>query len=175
MPVCTCHLGALTYLKAAKALLPENCWDSHYDLSMSLNFQLANSAYPCTEIDIAKDALAEIDLRARCLEDKFDANYLLVKVLHHDAKDLPLALSTCRRMLSLLGEPIPSESEISTTDQFAELGMTRMACASTASEYMLSLPQTDCRRLNNIARFYVLLALISYTLGNETEGWLCAY
>lgn len=127
-------------------------------------------------MDIARNALTEIDFRAKCLEDKIDANYLLVKVLHHDEKDPPLAISICRRMLNLLGEYIPDD--ISETAHRAELMNTRMICACTTSEHLMNMSRTECKRLNDIARFYVQLAFLSYTHGNGNNAkgyWLCGY
>ena len=74
------HKTAHSYLSAALSLLPEDHWESNYDLSLGLNFltaSAANSSGKAGEAGEAELILRRMSKRARCLEDKLPCNLLL--------------------------------------------------------------------------------------------------
>ena len=71
------HKTAYFYLLAALSLLPEDHWESHYDLSLRLSFLMANAANSASQHDEAELILRRIFEKARCLEDKLPSYYLL--------------------------------------------------------------------------------------------------
>ena len=72
------HETAYTYLEAASSLLPEDCWENYYDISMRLNFLTANAANASCKYDKAEVILKEILSEGRCAEDKVPSYYMLI-------------------------------------------------------------------------------------------------
>lgn len=166
-------VGALTYLKAAVCLLPNESWTSHYDFSLNVHYQLARAAYPCGSINEAKDALNKIVESARCLDDMLDAYYLLVNILYHAQEELSEALIICCKVLKLLGEDMPSDPDTgnSALNHLLEITKTRVNFALTRNIALLNMPRTECKKTVAIMKFYSQLALVSYNKG----PLLCGY
>ena len=70
------HKTAYSYLRFAVSLLPENRWDSHYDLSLRLHFLTSSAANSCCLYDEAEQLLRPGLANARCLDDQLPS-YLL--------------------------------------------------------------------------------------------------
>ncbi len=68
---------AYSFLAAALSFLPEDHWESHYDLSLRLNSFMAGAATSCCQYDKAEQILRGISDRTRCFEDKLPSYYLL--------------------------------------------------------------------------------------------------
>ncbi len=68
---------AYSYLSTATSLLPEGHWDSHYDLSLRLNFLMASAANSTSQYEKAELVLRNVLEKARCSEDKLPPYYLL--------------------------------------------------------------------------------------------------
>ena len=71
------HKTAYSYLMFAVSLLPEDHWESHYDLSLHLNLLLAGAANSCCQYDEAVQILRKGLSHARCLEDQLPSYILL--------------------------------------------------------------------------------------------------
>ena len=71
------HRTAYSYLGAALSFLPEDRWESHYDLSLRLNFLMASAANSSCQYDEAVLILRGISEKTRCLEDKLPCYLLL--------------------------------------------------------------------------------------------------
>ena len=69
---------AYHYFAAALSLLPDDSWESNYDLSLRLNFLMARAANSSCRYDEAEVTLQTICKRALCLQDKLPSYYLLV-------------------------------------------------------------------------------------------------
>ena len=72
------HKLAYHYFAAALSLLPDDSWESNYDLSLRLNFLMARAANSSCRYDEAEVTLQTIRKRAVCLQDKLPSYYLLV-------------------------------------------------------------------------------------------------
>ena len=72
------HKMAYHYFVAALSLLPDDSWESNYDLSLRLNFMTARAANSSCRYDEAELTLRTIFERARCLNDKLPSYFLLV-------------------------------------------------------------------------------------------------
>ena len=72
------HKLAYHYFAAALSLLPDDSWESNYDLSLRLNFLMARAANSSCRYDEAEVTLQTICKRALCLQDKLPSYYLLV-------------------------------------------------------------------------------------------------
>ena len=70
------HKTAYSYLSVALSLLPEDHWESNYDLSLRSNYLMASTANSSDKTDESELILRRISERARCFEDKLPC-YLL--------------------------------------------------------------------------------------------------
>ena len=162
---------ALTYLKAAHSLLPPDSWDREdtYSLSLDIHYSKAKAEYACGEIETAKASLHKINLRAKCLEDKLDANHLLVEILYHHQEDLSRALHICCEMLNLLGQSVPYQNQLSLATLLLQAVRTRLNIAFTSDENFRNMRHTEDKHINHIMRFYAQLTHVSYTKGGKND------
>ena len=72
------HKLAYHYFAASLSLLPDDSWESNYDLSLRLNFLMARAANSSCRYDEAEVTLQTICKRARRLQDKLPSYHLLV-------------------------------------------------------------------------------------------------
>ncbi len=79
------HKTAYSYVMFAVSLLPEDHWESHYDLSLRLNLLLAGAANSCCIYDEAVKILRKGLSHARCLEDQLPSYILLSESKSHVA------------------------------------------------------------------------------------------
>ena len=73
------HDLAYLHLEAASSLLPEDCWESQYDISLRLNFMMANAANSSCKYDEAVIILEKILNEGRCTKDKLPTYFLLIQ------------------------------------------------------------------------------------------------
>lgn len=71
------HETAYFYFLVALSLLPNDNWESYYDLSLRLNFLMARAANSSCKYDEAELILQSICGKAQCLQDKLPAYILL--------------------------------------------------------------------------------------------------
>lgn len=71
------HKTAYSYLAAASSLLPDNHWESYYDISLRLSFMMASAANSTCKYDDAVIILQRILKEARCTQDKPPSYFLL--------------------------------------------------------------------------------------------------
>ena len=73
------HKTAYSYFEAAISLLPKDHWESHYDLSLSLNFLASSAANSTCQYDVAEQFLRRTLGMARCLDDQLPSYLLLTQ------------------------------------------------------------------------------------------------
>lgn len=73
------HDLAYSHLEAASSLLPEDCWESQYDISLRLNFMMADAANSSCKYDEAVIILEKIIDEGRCTKDKLTTYFLLIQ------------------------------------------------------------------------------------------------
>ena len=71
------HKTAYAYLEVASSLLPNDHWESHYDISLRLGFMMASAANSSCKYDNAERILQRILKEARCTKDKLPSYFLL--------------------------------------------------------------------------------------------------
>ncbi len=71
------HKTAYSFLAAAVSLLPEDHWESHYDLSLRLNFMASSAFNSCCQYEEAEQLLRRGLENARCLDDELPLHLLL--------------------------------------------------------------------------------------------------
>lgn len=75
------YRSALQYLKIAKDLLPEDCWETDYEFCLILFKELADCAYSCGELDEANTYGRVLMENARHQLEKTDVLYM--QLLHY--------------------------------------------------------------------------------------------
>ncbi len=71
------HKTAYAYLKVASSLLPDDHWESHYEMSLRLGFMMASAANSSCKYVDAENILQRILKDARCTKDKLPSYLLL--------------------------------------------------------------------------------------------------
>mmetsp|Transcript_23122 Transcript_23122/g.33019 ORF Transcript_23122/g.33019 Transcript_23122/m.33019 type:complete len:804 (-) Transcript_23122:247-2658(-) len=100
------HKMAYHYFVAALSLLPDDSWESNYDLSLRLNFMTARAANSSCRYDEAELTLRTIFERAWCLNDKLPSYFLLVTIFLAQGQPNE-AFDICSSILAQLGETVP--------------------------------------------------------------------
>ena len=72
------HKMAYSYLENALSLLPDDHWNSNYDLSLHVSFMMASAANSSSMCDEAENLLQRIFEKGRCMTDKLPSYHLLV-------------------------------------------------------------------------------------------------
>ena len=71
------HKTAYSYLEVASSLLPNDHWESNYDISLRLSFMIASAANSSCKYDDAEIILQRILKEARCTKDKLPSYFVL--------------------------------------------------------------------------------------------------
>ena len=177
------HKIAYSYLDSAQFLLPDDHWESHYDVSLQLNFMMARAANSSCKYDEAELILQTICERARCLQDKLPTYFLLSQ-----SKFLKLSLlSGITSFLSLnilcfspvfIAQGKVVEAYTTSSSILAQLGETVLE-AVTLETVGVMIPDTlimysevygddwlkkkmEDTTLFNIIKFYRVLAVAAY-------------
>ena len=74
------YATANAYLKNALSLLPNDHWESEYNLALEIHYLSAKSAHSCGNGENARETVRLILKEACCIEDKVDAYFLLVNI-----------------------------------------------------------------------------------------------
>ena len=72
------HKTAYSYLDNALSLLPDDHWNSNYDLSLRVSFMMASAANSSSMYNEAEMLLQMIFDKSRCTTDKLPSYHLLV-------------------------------------------------------------------------------------------------
>ena len=97
---------ASSYLGVSLQLLPDEHWQSNYALSLCTYMALAKAAYSTGNVEKSEATLKRIFKEATSLEEKLDAYYLYINLLHSQERGEEAHL-TCQYVLEQLGEKIP--------------------------------------------------------------------
>lgn len=111
--------SALDYCHAALELLPSDCWDRHYELTLELHLEAAEAAYLSADYPRLDALLERITSRARDVLDTVRAYDAKLQALVA-AGELPEAMRTGFAVLEKLGVPLPLDPSPEQT--MAELG-----------------------------------------------------
>ena len=129
---------SLKYLEAGLLLLPEDAWNSHYDLSLALHLEGLESAYLSGDHDRMEELMIPVLKNGRSILDKINVYH--TKVDAYTAQhNLPKAIEAGLEALAQLGVKFPSNPKL--IHIFQGLGVTKMKLAGKKIENLVNLPE----------------------------------
>ena len=150
---------ASTYLGVSLQLLPDEHWQSNYALSLCTYMALAKAAYSTGNVEKSEATLKRIFKEATSLEDKLDAYYLYINLLHSQERGEEAHL-TCQYVLEQLGEKIPEfvtpEENKSIIEETIDIARNHLT-----EEKLLKLKVID-EKSHPVIKFINLMGTITY-------------
>ncbi len=146
------------YFSLASQMLPDDHWESNYELSLQLNIATAKAAYSTGDTDKSQAVLNIILKEATCIEDKLDA-YSLVAFIHHSQERGEEAYATCQDVLSQLGEDIP---EYVTPEQSKRFIQETTALLSDLSKERLRAMNEMDTSMQTVVKFLAFMEQVAW-------------
>lgn len=150
---------ASSYLGVSLQLLPDEHWQSNYALSLCTYMALAKAAYSTGNVEKSEATLKRIFKEATSLEDKLDAYYTYINLLHSQERGEEAHL-TCQYVLEQLGEKIPEfvtpEENKSIIEETIEIAKNHLT-----QEKLLKLKVID-EKSHPVIKFINLMGTITY-------------
>lgn len=157
---------ASAYLDLSLQLLPDDSWQSSYRLSLELYIATAKVACSSGDMEKSEAALKLILNKATSLEDKVEAYYLYVNLLHSQERGEE-AHMTCQDVLAQLGEEIP---EYVTAEESKKLiQQTIMLISGLSEDILFKLKEVD-EKSERVMRFLILMGTVCYFLKPEVSN-----
>ncbi|MCP4129804.1 MAG: AAA family ATPase [bacterium] len=100
------YFAALEFLKNGRELLPENSWETDYDITLLFYTELAEAEYLVTNFQEAKTLCEEVLENAKSLMDKFKI-YILEIEYYHSRLEYDKELEVILKVLEELGVKLP--------------------------------------------------------------------
>ena len=129
---------ASLYLLQGSAMLCENNWEAHYELSLRTFVACAQAQYVIGEHDGALIALSRVFAHAKNFEDQLDSYCTLLNCLGAQGK-LTEAVSRSLDVLARLGETMPAEP--TQADIMKEFGAVKSLLSETSPAKIVSMPE----------------------------------
>ncbi len=160
------YATASSYLSVSLQLLPDDHWQSSYSLSLDTYLAMAKVAYPSGDMDKSNAALKIILKEATSLEDKLDAYYLYVNLLHSQERGEE-AHMTCQDVLAQLGEKIPEF--VTPAESKGIFEETILLISTLSEEKLLKLKEAD-EKSQLVMRFILMMSIVSYWAKPEVSN-----
>ena len=160
--------AAYLYANAAIKLLPPDHWESHYDLSRNIFLVLGNAAYADRRLEKATSALDTILCKGKSLNDKLDAYYLKISLLHGCQK-VKEAYDTTVDVLLQLGEHVPEEVEPATAVKMVANIQAKLS--KMTEEDLMSMKKMESELHYSLMRFLNYICFIAYFVKPQMLKW----
>jgi predicted ATPase len=139
----TAYIAASNYLQTGIELLPRNCWQTNYQLTLDLYVAATESAYLAGDLERMEE-IASIVLRsAQTILDKVEIYRIQLSALTLNGKMLE-AIHAGVNALSQLGIEIPTSPDLAKTEQALQALSDRLA--GKQIEDLLNLPTMSDRQ-----------------------------
>src|SRR6476469_5712444 len=137
--------AAFKYFNVGRELLPDQAWESHYDLIMELHAEALESSYINTDFEGAFQLSEIIIARAKKLLDKIKV-YELKVVFYFTQNQSQFSIDIALEALKMLGVYIPKKP--TKLNIFLDLIRTKLALRNHQIEELLELPpMTDPNKI----------------------------
>ncbi len=146
------------YFNLASQMLPDDHWESNYELSLQLNIASAKAAYSTGDTAKSEAELNVILKEATCIEDKLDA-YSLSAFIYFSQGRGDEAYAACQDVLTQLGEEIPDYVTPEQSKKFAH--ETTTILSDLSQDRLRAMKEMD-KPLQTVVKFYSSMAHISW-------------
>ncbi len=154
------------YFSLASQMLPNDHWESNYELSLKLNIATAKATYSTGDTQKSQAVLNIILKEATCVEDKLDA-YSLVAFIHHSRQRGKEAYTTYKDVLTQLGEEIPECVTPDESKKFIE--ETTILLSDLSGDSLRAMNEMD-ESVQIIVKFYSFMAQIAWFMKPEVSA-----
>jgi len=167
------YTSAYRHAMAAISMLLDDSWTTHHDLSLNLHFQLAKSAYACSKIDDARDALEQVLEHADSLQTILDAYDLLRSIIFGACvpEDYGRFSAMIADLLRSLGEDLPADDDAIRNDLPNQVKAAKESLEGRTDASLLDMSVSGSESAVAIARAYDLLVGLTYAVKPK----LCPY
>jgi len=104
------YASALAYLQAGLALLPQNCWQEHYELTLTLHLDAAEIAYRAADFNFMMTVARTALIEAMPLLDQVQVYEVLIQALKSQNQP-QAAIATALPILVQLGITFPNHPQ----------------------------------------------------------------
>lgn len=158
------HAAARAYLGAGVAFLPEDAWESAYELTFALRKEQAEAVFLCGGAEEAAALFDDVLARAGSAARAADV-HLARMGLQATAYRFQDAVQIGRAALATLGAPLPETEEACEAATSAEIEALRSRLRGRTLEGLLEAPRMSDPRASAILRFLLLLDVVSFPTG----------
>jgi PAS domain S-box-containing protein len=134
----TAYESALNYFLTGIKILPDNTWNSNYELTLSLYIEAAEASYLSGRYESMENFSFAVFKNAKTLLDKIKIFEIKIQALNAQSK-LKEAISTAKHALELLGINIPKK--LNNRHIVMKYFRTRFMIAGKKIENLASLPE----------------------------------
>eukprot|EP00571_Detonula_confervacea_P007895 CAMPEP_0172331684 /NCGR_PEP_ID=MMETSP1058-20130122/62053_1 /TAXON_ID=83371 /ORGANISM="Detonula confervacea, Strain CCMP 353" /LENGTH=1323 /DNA_ID=CAMNT_0013048953 /DNA_START=104 /DNA_END=4075 /DNA_ORIENTATION=+ len=147
--------SAADYFTSGIKLLPEDCWEFEYNLTLNLHDAAQEALFVIGDFHKLRLLSAEVITKAKKFDDKLNSYNNLVRYLVSLDK-MEEAMSTCTSVLSELGEPMPAQ--VTNEACYHAIVTTKTMLAKYPGDQILNFPRmTDARRLAAMESLQLIL------------------
>ena len=150
---------AFLYLQTALSLLPENCWEEHYDLALEVHTEASEAAYLNREYGETDRLFSIICQKAKTFPDKIDAYHIRAKAQKSNYQ-LAECVETCLEALDKLGVRLPQKpSSLLAAILFLQM---RILVAGKGLDYLEKLPDATDSSSREAMKFLMEISTAAY-------------
>jgi predicted ATPase/signal transduction histidine kinase len=147
---------AFLFLQTALSLLPENCWQDHYNLTLEIHMEASEAAYLNRNYEETERLFKKICENAISFLDKIQAYHIRVKAQKSNY-NLTGGIETCLEALDKLGVRLPKKP----SSIFATLLFFRTRILLIGKD-LETLPETTDIYCREIMKFLMEISTIAY-------------
>lgn len=143
------YLSSVQYLRTAIQLLPENAWQTHYELTFTLHWERAESEFLSSNFAVAEQLTEELMSQAVSVADKLKVYHLQIELNGTQAKYLR-ALEIGFDALRLFEIELPPLSEITAESFLPEMEKFKQLLGDRAIDTLFDLPEMQDYRAKEV-------------------------
>ena len=160
----TAYVAAGAYLATGVEMLIDNCWEKHYDLSLSLHKELATAEYLNGHFERSEELINITLAHAKTALEKAEIYHLLIVQYTLQAKGLE-AIQVGRQALTLVGVHLP-ETNLSTVVE-TELFELKENLGNQNLEDLLNKPPVTDAQKQMALRLLANITVTAYLFDQE--------
>jgi transcriptional regulator with GAF, ATPase, and Fis domain len=158
--------AALDYFQRGLRLLPEDGWETHYDLALALTMQVAEGEYLCGRFAAAEERFETLLRRARTPLQKAEAERM--RIMQYDSlARYAEALRAGREGLTRLGVALPEDAAEAERALDRELALIQAGLADRPIASLQHLPEMQDAETRMVVALSTAVWASAYILGHR--------